>query len=63
MKMFLKFTVSKSIYEKHTAINDLKDIIKNDLQFIKPIRGIHNKYLLIYFFLYFINISIKRTIF
>ena len=27
----------KSIYEKHTAINDLKDIIKNDLQFSKPI--------------------------
>ena len=26
----------KSIYEKHTAINDLKDIIKDDLKFSKP---------------------------
>ena len=37
MKMFFYLRSQKSIYEKHTAINDLKDIIKNDLQFSKPI--------------------------
>jgi hypothetical protein len=29
--------IQKSIYEKHTAINDLKEILKNELEFSKPI--------------------------
>ena len=31
----------KSIYEKHTAINDLKNIIKDELKFNKPV-GAYN---------------------